>query len=1046
MKYLYLLINLLGFAIFSNAQIQWEHTNGPEGGNPFFFQSNNTYAFYSDAYFSYRTSDGINWEKLQQGNLWPMAASDHILASFQGYGLNYGPPDDIQFMVSYDNGLSWQVKNLAPSDKGTLHPLIVCSHGIYGGSGSAIYRTVDDGDSWQSIPIPGLYSYQLVSYKDYIFHKSGNDIYQFDPSSDEWIIMLSNLNETDRLVAAYKKDQNIILATPSKVFASLDNGATWKISSVSSYSHDRKIIELDGRIYTMAGFDRIGYSDDMGLTWQFSNFALDGIYDLCVIGGGILISTYNQGFFRMDTEDFSLESANSGLQSAVVYSLAGFGNTLWAGCSNGLYRFDLLDEQWYSTTVPFPHVAYRYLAVSREGHLACVDYYDDSVYVTKDNGQTWEIIDLEGDYVWDGELSWLDDKLYIYTRSYTIIWKDNTLEYVDVPTQIVYCNGQYFGTKRREIYSTSDSGITWTKLSPNIDEISYVFSSGDRLFAYSTQDFLLYTSSDGIHWEYSGDGLPSGIRMELYLPSDPEFKAWNVEDKFFIDIAGNEFYVSLDTCKTWLPVEKTGGWYEYLNGSFYRGYYGGGVFRTGIPDQYGSIIRGQVFNDVNNNGVKDPDETGVPNAAVQILEPTSFHPFWFTSTDDDGKYIVSVTAGSEDTIRLNLLSDYILSIEPAFYLSNQIDSTYDFAVHYESDITDIGVAGRILGRPRPGFDLSINVTCDNLGTLAGDAYLCLKMDANFEFLMADPPPSMVYPDSLVWSLPSIPMFAHTRIHIQGKLSVDALLGDELRMEAKVTTLLTDSDLSNNVLILADTIVGSFDPNEKRVFPHGGLTRDEVAEGKELEYTIHFQNTGTYLAERVVLSDQLDTTLDWSSFRFIDASHAVTKWELIPGGLLRVEFDQINLPDSISNEPESHGYFSFAIRRNAHSGPYTNCLNTAAIFFDFNHPIITNTTVSRVINPVVVSVNESTFYSQDKNKLLFMPNPSGMNCMISTNQLLKGSGYIKIYHSNGVFVRQIQTQDLESDFLLDTSELPNGMYIITAHGKEGSLSGKLIVLK
>lgn len=1045
MKHLYLIINLLSIAFLSNAQIQWEHTNGPEGGNAYFIPANKDYAFFSDAFFTYRTADRIQWEKLPQGNLWPFAAGDNKLAAFH-IPDNYAvAPEEIQFLVSLDNGLSWQNGNRPPSNSRFLYPLFVTSHGIYGGGNTTLFRTNDDGITWDSISFPGENATTVVSYDNLLFCQIDKSIYLFDSSTDDWILMMNSLGQIETLGCVFVRDQKLIFATNTRIWTSEDSGTTWKVTGLNGFSNYKRIVESNGRIYILSGGQSIVYSDDEGFTWNSVRLNIQNLTDLCLLDEELLLSTYSQGFFRLDKDHFTLEIANSGLHSGFVYDIAGHGNILWAACANGLFRYDPSEDNWSASSLPLHNPGYKFLAISEDGYVACQTYFGDKIYVTKDNGFTWDEIDLQQYGFLYNYLTWLDDKLYIKTFPGMMVYENNVLEYADVPETIVFCNGAHFGLKGSKLQTSTDGGLTWTELSINIPRFAHLYSSGDRLFLFSLPDYLLYSSTDGVFWEYSGDGLPTGITMQDYLLNSPGFRYWELEDKYFTNIRENGLYVSLDTCKSWLPVEKSGAIYEYLNGSFFKGNHGGGILKTGVPDQYGSLIRGRVFNDLNNNGILDPGEAGIPETRVSILEPGSLYPFWFTSTDEEGNYKVSATHGSEDTIRLDLTSNYA-SITPEYHLVMDPDEPFDFAVHFEPDITDFALNGSFVHRPRPGFDLNINVTCKNVSTISGDASVRLKLDPDFEFIQANPAPSSVYPDSLVWNLPSIPMFAQTRISIQGKLSVDAILGDELVMEAKVTTLLTDSDLSNNIVILSDTIVGSFDPNEKRVSPHAGLTKDEIAEGKELEYTIHFQNTGTYLAERVILTDQLDTTLNWPSFRYIDASHPVTKWELLPGGLLRVEFDQINLPDSISNEPESHGYFSFAIQRNSHGGNYTNCLNSAAIFFDFNHPIITNTTVSRVISPVVVSVNESTFYSQDKNKLLFMPNPSGMNCMISTNQLLKGSGIIKIYHSNGGFVRQIQTHDLESDFQLDTSDLPNGMYIITAHGKEGSLSGKLIVLK
>ncbi|HRF82091.1 MAG TPA: hypothetical protein PL070_18610, partial [Flavobacteriales bacterium] len=78
----------------------------------------------------------------------------------------------------------------------------------------------------------------------------------------------------------------------------------------------------------------------------------------------------------------------------------------------------------------------------------------------------------------------------------------------------------------------------------------------------------------------------------------------------------------------------------------------------------------------------------------------------------------------------------------------------------------------------------------------------------------------------------------------------------------------------------------------------------------IEYTIRFQNTGTYLAERVVILDTLSTDLQWESMRFIASSHDHT-WYIV-NGVLHVIHNDIMLPDSNSNEAASHGFFKFSM--------------------------------------------------------------------------------------------------------------------------------------
>jgi len=54
-----------------------------------------------------------------------------------------------------------------------------------------------------------------------------------------------------------------------------------------------------------------------------------------------------------------------------------------------------------------------------------------------------------------------------------------------------------------------------------------------------------------------------------------------------------------------------------------------------------------------------------------------------------------------------------------------------------------------------------------------------------------------------------------------------------------------------------------------------------------------------------------------------------------------------LPDSNVNEPASHGFFNFKIEHKAGIPLPTIIENTAAIYFDFNPPIVTNNTLHTI---------------------------------------------------------------------------------------------------
>jgi hypothetical protein len=112
------------------------------------------------------------------------------------------------------------------------------------------------------------------------------------------------------------------------------------------------------------------------------------------------------------------------------------------------------------------------------------------------------------------------------------------------------------------------------------------------------------------------------------------------------------------------------------------------------------------------------------------------------------------------------------------------------------------------------------------------------------------------------------------------------------------------------------------------------------------YTIHFQNTGTAAAINIQLRDTLDSQLDEASFEVLSHSHSNVI--SLSNNLLTVDFPNIYLPDSTTNEPGSKGFIQYRIKPKTRLTSAATVTNTAAIYFDFNAAIVTNTVVSSVV--------------------------------------------------------------------------------------------------
>lgn len=219
-------------------------------------------------------------------------------------------------------------------------------------------------------------------------------------------------------------------------------------------------------------------------------------------------------------------------------------------------------------------------------------------------------------------------------------------------------------------------------------------------------------------------------------------------------------------------------------------------------------------------------------------------------------------------------------------------------------------------------------------------------------------------------------------------------------------------------------VGAYDPNDKLGFPLGYGVKHYVRPGSELEYRIRFQNTGTDTAFNVVVLDTLSQWLDPSTVRPGASSHPY-EFELYGPGILRFIFPHILLPDSNINEAASHGFVKFTIKPRVDAPLETQIHNNAAIYFDFNDPVHTNTTDHRLgVNFVTTSLWQPRVPLAEVS---VAPNPFGTEAILSVKGLVKaGSLQLRIVDLSGRPVRDMESAG--NTFHLKRGDLPAGLYL------------------
>jgi uncharacterized repeat protein (TIGR01451 family) len=372
-------------------------------------------------------------------------------------------------------------------------------------------------------------------------------------------------------------------------------------------------------------------------------------------------------------------------------------------------------------------------------------------------------------------------------------------------------------------------------------------------------------------------------------------------------------------------------------------------------------LNGYVFNDLNSDGAQGSgvfEEDGLANQPLVIQETgdvvyTNANGYFSLPDLPVGTY--TVTYAGDASAWQPSLSAY--TAESPGCLAVPLSSTTPI-FDYASQIGSGGILHCTNGS-------ASNFWVANTGNTAFNVRLELNFDAS---LTAVAPPTglgftSAFPGQLVWEyeaqMPGTSVGYNAFIEGPGV----GLIGQNLAFS--YTLVLSDAD--GNVIFEEEfnqnrLVACAYDPNDKEGLPLGMGDGHYVPAGTVLTYRIRFQNTGNFPAERVEIVDQLDVAqLNLSTFTPLHSSHDMVT-ELSETGEVRFIFDNIQLPDSTSNEPESHGYVFYSIQINPEAEHDELITNEAAIYFDANPPIITNETEHRVYDCNVIPQLEATYSS------------------------------------------------------------------------------------
>ena len=286
--------------------------------------------------------------------------------------------------------------------------------------------------------------------------------------------------------------------------------------------------------------------------------------------------------------------------------------------------------------------------------------------------------------------------------------------------------------------------------------------------------------------------------------------------------------------------------------------------------------------------------------------------------------------------------------------------------------------------------------------------------------------TLVYPgDGATWILnaeqhPLHPGNSHPNAHVEA-------CGDTTNWNPDDVNDFPQDDADPVVDIYCGVVTGSYDPNDKTGYPIGQTNQKYIQPNQQLQYVIRFQNTGTDTAFTVVIRDTLDTDLNIFTVTSGVSSHQYD-FRMYGPRVLEWTFNNILLPDSTTNSDGSNGFVTFHVDQVPNLIQGTEITNKAGIYFDFNDPITTNTTMHRIYEGFVNVLNIEDL-TQEGKSLLIYPNPTSNIITIQGKESMNQN--FKIFDQMGREVYKGKLNGITTDVYL--TNLSKGIYTLKIDG-------------
>jgi uncharacterized repeat protein (TIGR01451 family) len=460
-----------------------------------------------------------------------------------------------------------------------------------------------------------------------------------------------------------------------------------------------------------------------------------------------------------------------------------------------------------------------------------------------------------------------------------------------------------------------------------------------------------------------------------------------------------------------------------------------------IDDIY-NVMFGNTKLDLDNNGCTSQD-SNYPNLKFKLENSTDSV---YVTSNVQGNFAIVLDSGTY-TLTPQLPNNYFLSTPTSTTITLPEDTIpQQFCITPNGTHHDVSITVILVRAARPGFsDAKYKIVLKNKGNQIENGTFLFNYDENKQdFISASSTPNSITSGQLAFVFSNLQPFVTREITVTMRTNAPTdnpavNTGDviQLSVTANLDNGVRDEFFKDNFQNIRQTVVGSFDPNDKTCLEGDIITPTLV--GDFVHYLIRFENTGTANAENIVVTDFIDlNTFDISTLEITSTSHNC-KTLISNGNKVQFVFDNINLPFT---EPLKHGYVAFKLKLKNNLGIGDSLKNKADIYFDYNLPITTNTAASRIDNVTAIKTN-----ANKDGSLSIYPNPGNGNFIVNFESKGNNPILIRVSDLSGKIVYEQKTvHQNRSTTSIELQDLPNGMYQLQIFTDNDVWVQKLLIVK